>query len=86
MIAVTAGDRNGQIASYANRGSFVDIMTPGTSLVPYGGQSYIVNGTSAAAAYASGIAAGLADTRTNCPPTVISTMRSKLGVTLGNGQ
>jgi hypothetical protein len=86
VIAVTAGDRNGQIASYANRGSFVDIMTPGTSLVPFAGQSYIVNGTSAATAYASGIAAGLANSSGDCPPTVISTMRSKLGVTLGNGQ
>jgi hypothetical protein len=86
VIAVTAGDRNGQVASYANRGSFVDIMTPGTSLVPYDGQSYIVNGTSAAAAYASGIAAGLANTSGDCPPTVISTMRSKLGVNFANAR
>ncbi len=86
VVAVTAGDRNGQIASYANRGSFVDIMTPGTSIVPFNGQSYIVNGTSSATAYASGIAAGLADANHECPPGVLPTMRSKLGVNLGNAQ
>jgi hypothetical protein len=80
VIAVTAGDQNGQIASYANRGSFVDIMTPGTSLVPFNGQSYLVNGTSTATAYASGIAAGLADVNQICPPGVLPTMKSKLGV------
>jgi hypothetical protein len=78
VIAVTAGDRNGQIANYANRGSFVDLMTPGTSIVPFNGQSYLVNGTSTATAYASGIAAGLADVNGRCPPDVIPTMRAKL--------
>lgn len=86
VVAVTAGDRNGQVANYANRGNFVDIMTPGTSLVPFNGASYIVNGTSAATAYASGIAAGLADSTRNCPSKVVPTMRSRLGVNFGNGQ
>lgn len=58
VIAVTAGDRQGKIASYANRGDFVDVIAPGVSLVEYGGQSYIVKGTSAATAYVSGTAAG----------------------------
>ena len=79
VVAVTAGDRNGQIASYANRGSFVDLITPGTTVVPYRGQSYVISGTSAATAYASGLAAGLADASRNCPPQVIPTLRSKLG-------
>jgi Subtilisin-like serine proteases len=83
VIAVTAGDHTGQIADYANRGSFVDIMAPGTSVVPFNGQSYVISGTSTATAYASGIAAGLADANQNCPPGVISTMRSRLGVKLG---
>jgi hypothetical protein len=83
VIAVTAGDRYGQIASYANRGSFVDIMTPGTSVIPYNGQSYAISGTSAATAFASGLAAGLADSSRNCPSQVIPTLRSKLAVNPG---
>ena len=83
VIAVTAGDRNGDVASYANRGSFVDLMTPGSSVVPFNGQSYLVNGTSASTAYASGIAAGLAGNSGDCPPGVIAKMRSQLGVNFG---
>jgi hypothetical protein len=86
VIAVTDGDRNGDVASYANRGSFVDLMTPGSSVVPFNGQSYLVNGTSASTAYASGIAAGLAGNSGDCPPGVIATMRSKLGVNLGGNK
>jgi thermitase len=57
VIAVTAGSRSGDIASYANYGSFVDIVAPGTSIVTYNGQSYLVGGTSAATATATGVAA-----------------------------
>ena len=80
VIAVTASDPNGQIAPYANRGSFVSMMEPGTSLVSYQGQSYLVSGTSSATASASGFAAGLADTTHHCPDQVIPTLRSKFGV------
>ncbi len=80
VIAVTAGNRSDQIADYANRGAFVDIMTPGTSVITLNGRSYVVNGTSAATAFASGLAAGLAGSSGNCPPAVISTMKSKLPV------
>ncbi len=57
VIAVTAGSRSGNIASYANYGSFVDVVAPGTSIVTYNGQSYLVGGTSAATATATGVAA-----------------------------
>jgi hypothetical protein len=57
VIAVTAGDKNGNIAPYANFGSFVDVIAPGLSMVRFEGQSYLVRGTSAAAAYVSGAAA-----------------------------
>src|SRR5262249_28931989 len=86
VVAVTAGDRNGQIADYANRGSFVDIMAPGTSVVPFDGQAYSVVGTSSATAYASGIAAGLADSSKKCPDQVVSTVVNKLAVKAGAGQ
>lgn len=56
-IAVTATDWQGNIASYANRGSFVDVKAPGTSRINYRGQAYISTGTSTATAYMSGQAA-----------------------------
>ena len=84
--AVTAGSGPGQIADYANRGSFVDLMLPGTSIVPYDGQSWAVTGTSTATAYATGIAAGLADSSHDCPGQVIPTIQSKFGVSLDGGQ
>ncbi|HWC58752.1 MAG TPA: S8 family serine peptidase [Verrucomicrobiae bacterium] len=84
--AVTAGNGPGQVADYANRGSFVDLMLPGTSIVPFDGQSWAVTGTSTATAYASGIAAGLADSSHNCPGSVIPQVQSKFGVSLGGLQ
>jgi hypothetical protein len=60
VIAVTAGDRKGNIAPYANRGDFVDVIAPGTSVIYFGNQAYLVSGTSASTAYVSGMAAGLA--------------------------
>jgi len=59
-IAVTATDWNGDLASYANRGSFVDVKAPGSARVIYNGQTYISTGTSTATAFVSGQAAGLA--------------------------
>jgi hypothetical protein len=60
VIAVTSADRNGNILPYANKGDFVDIAAPGTSIINFRGQSYLVNGTSASSAFAAGIAAGIA--------------------------
>jgi thermitase len=84
--AVTAGDAPGQIADYANRGSFVRLMLPGTSIVPYDGQSWAVTGTSTATAFATGIAAGLADSSHDCPGQVVPTIDSRFGVNLSTGQ
>jgi thermitase len=56
--AVTALGAPGQIASYANYGSFVNMALPGASVVYLNGQAYVVQGTSPATAYASGVAAG----------------------------
>ena len=61
VMAVTAGDRKGNIASYANRGVFVDVVAPGSSIVHFGNKSYYVSGTSASTAYVTGMAAGLAE-------------------------
>lgn len=58
-LAVTAGDRSGQVAAYANRGTFVDLVAPGTSIVHLDQQTYLGTGTSYATAYITGAAAGL---------------------------
>jgi len=63
VISVTASDGPGQLASYANFAPSVDMIAPGTSIVYLGNQAYAISGTSAASAYAAGLAAGLADVR-----------------------
>ncbi|HEY1718294.1 MAG TPA: S8 family serine peptidase [Verrucomicrobiae bacterium] len=62
---VTALGQPGQLASYADFSPQVDMALPGTSIVYFGGQAYVVQGTSPATAYASGIAAGTKGE--NCP-------------------
>lgn len=64
--AVTALGAPGQLASYANYGSFVEMALPGTSLVYLGNQPWVVQGTSPATAYATGVAAGTK--ANNCLP------------------
>ncbi len=60
VVAVTSSDRSGGVANYANNGAFVDLMVPGHSYVSFNGETYLINGTSASAAYVSGITAGVA--------------------------
>lgn len=50
------------IAEYANRGSFVDLAAPDASVIYFADRPWYVRGTSAAAAYTSGMAAGLSET------------------------
>ncbi|MFZ1072380.1 MAG: S8 family serine peptidase [Verrucomicrobiia bacterium] len=57
VIAVTAL-QNGQIAPYADFGSFVSLALPGNNLVYWGNQAYMVQGTSVSTANATGVAAG----------------------------
>ena len=59
VTAVTAIERNGSLADYANRGAFVDVATSGTSLVQFNSQGWVVTGTSSSAAAATGYAASL---------------------------
>ncbi len=58
--AVTAIDQ-GQIASYANRGSFISLGAPGLNLITFGNTAYGVEGTSVSSAILSGLAAGFMD-------------------------
>jgi Subtilase family len=57
VIAVAA-TQGSQLAPYSNYGSFIAIALPGASVVYLGGQAFVVQGTSPATAYATGIAAG----------------------------
>lgn len=80
VVAVTASGRDGAIASYANRGDFVDLAAPGSSVVSYNGQSWLVMGTSASTAYASGLAASLWNCGKSTSAQVTSAMQSILPV------
>ena len=66
VISVTAFSTPGTLAPYANTGSFSSLALPGQSIVFLGSRSFIVQGTSPATAYASGIAAGTKGM--DCPP------------------
>ncbi len=55
---VTALSAPGQLAPYANFSPQVNLALPGASVVYAGSQAYLVQGTSPATAYASGLAAG----------------------------
>jgi len=54
-VAATSGS---QLASYSNYGAGTAIALPGSSLVYLGNSAWVVQGTSPATAYASGVAAG----------------------------
>lgn len=79
VMAVTAVDQ-GQLASYANRGSFVSLGAPGTSVIYLNGQPYYVTGTSVSAAFISGIAAGYLDSTHNSISQMQAFLRSNFGV------
>ena len=85
VTAVTAIDQ-GKVASYANRGNFVSLGTPGTSIVCYDGANYFVVGTSASSAFASGIAAGYMDSTQNSVSQMQTFMQTSFGVQMAPGQ
>jgi hypothetical protein len=57
--SVTAGDSPTSIAPYANISPSNDAMAPGAARIQFNGQSYIIQGTSPAAANFSGLVAAL---------------------------
>ena len=78
VVAVTAGNSDGTVASYANRGSFVSVVAPGNSAVCYDGQPWLVQGTSASTAIVSGLAAAAADGSGMTPAQVQSAVVNEL--------
>lgn len=78
VVAVTAGDKSGNVASYANRGAFVDVMAPGANIVEFNNRAYMGQGTSFSSAYVSGVAAGLAATSGKALNQVEADVRQRL--------
>jgi len=60
VVAVTASDSSGHVASYANSGSFVEAMVSGSSLVDLNGQLWQMEGTSVSTAKVTGMIASQA--------------------------
>jgi hypothetical protein len=80
VVAVTASDRTGNLASYANRGDFVDVIAPGSTIFQFNGQRYLSSGTSVATAYVSGLAASMADPCNKAYSAVEAQIRKDLSV------
>jgi thermitase len=78
--AVTALSAPGKLASYANFGSFVEMALPGTSYVFLNNQAYVVQGTSPATAYATGMAAAAKSANTASWAQIESAMAQKFPV------
>ncbi|MFO1514281.1 MAG: S8 family serine peptidase [Verrucomicrobiota bacterium] len=73
VISVTAGN-NGQLAPYANYADYIKLMLPGSGVVYYNNQPYLVSGTSTSSAFTSGLAAGFADSKRVNPPAAASAL------------
>lgn len=58
VIAVTAEDAQGNVAPWANQGSFVDALAPGMNVVHYADSAWLGTGTSFSTSWVSGWAAG----------------------------
>lgn len=79
VLAVTAGNSRGELAPYANRGNFIDVMAPGSTIIRYGGQSYMVTGTSPAAAFVSGVAGAMRSVPGMTPDEIRARIQKQLG-------
>jgi ABC-type sugar transport system substrate-binding protein len=79
VIAVTA-TQGGQLAPYANFGSFVSMAMPGTSVFYLGGTAYYVQGTSVSTASATGVAAGNRSATGATWPQIEAGMMKRFGV------
>jgi hypothetical protein len=81
--AVTALQPGGQIASYANYGSFIDMALPGANIIYQGNQPWMVQGTSVSTAYATGVAAGTKTSNCDGWPQIQTAMQQKFLVPMG---
>jgi hypothetical protein len=58
VIAVTASDARGNVAPWANHGSFVDAIAPGVNVVHFQDRAWLGTGTSFSTSWVTGWAAG----------------------------
>lgn len=79
VIAVAATQGN-QLASYSNYGSFIAIALPGASVIYLGSSAFVVQGTSPATAYATGIAAGTKSGSSQTWGQILAAMQQKFPV------
>ena len=79
VIAVAA-KQGDQLASYSNYGTGTALALPGTSVVYLNGQAWVVQGTSPATAYASGIAAGVRSGGNQTWAQILATMQQRFPV------
>ena len=78
---VTALGQPGQLAAYANYWSGDSLALPGTGFVYYGDQAYVVQGTSTATAFATGMFSGtMGMTTTMSPSQILAAMQHKFAV------
>ena len=80
VFDVTALGAPGQLASYANNWPGDSMALPGTGFVNYGGQTFVVQGTSTATAYASGVFAGTMSATGSSASQIIGAMQAKFPV------
>jgi thermitase len=77
---VTALGQPGQLASYANDWPGDSLALPGTGFVYYGNQAYVVQGTSTATAFATGVFGGTMGMTTTSPSQILAAMQKKFAV------
>jgi subtilase family protein/fervidolysin-like protein len=77
---VTALGQPGQLASYANYWPGDSLALPGAGFVYYGNQAYLVEGTSTATAYATGVFVGTMNTTTMNASQILAAMQKKFAV------
>ena len=79
-VVAVAATQGGSLASYSNFGSFISLALPGASVVYLGGQAWVVQGTSPATAYASGVAAGTKSGTSMTWAQILTAMQQKFPV------
>lgn len=84
-IAVTATDAHDAILAVANRGSYIALAAPGVDIIApgAGGRYLVASGTSFAAAYASGAAALLLQSRPGLTPASVRDLLTETAHDLG---
>ena len=80
VLAVTAIDRQGNIAPWANYGPFVAVGGPQSTIVFFNGNIYLVSGTSASTAFISGAAAALATSTGKKPAEIVPQLLQLFGL------